>query len=204
MRVEEVFGLASSEIGVLSFRFTNTGSDFLHIDRVVLGFGDKKTTESLSVLSGSDLESWADAIDTRNRERRYARDAAILGLAIGADILAGAAALARSKPLPPPEATGFAVAATALDRESVVLAPYPEAYVLATPFGVPPNLGVSRWVALQTRDQGTCVHFVSLSAYVRERGWLQFATEFRGPRSPSEWQKRRCSSPSSAPSSDAW
>ena len=131
----------------------------------------------------------------------------MLGLAIAADVLVGAASVASKRHhVPPPAATHLALTAMTLQHESSSdVASFPDRHLLDVPFSVPPKLGVSRWVALQTRDPGApCIHFVSLRALVRERGWLQFATRFRGADTLSEWQSGRCGSATSAPSRDAW
>jgi hypothetical protein len=206
--VEESVPLSSPAVGALAFRFANAGAEFLHIDRVLIDFGGEKENQSVIVLSDSDLESWSEGIAVRNRERQYRRDATMLGLAIAADVLVGAASFAHSKGhhVPPPAATQLVLTAAMLrDESSSEGARFPDSHLLDVPFSVPPKLGVSRWVALQTRDPGApCIHFVSLRVLVRERGWLQFATSFRGADTLSEWQSDRCGRPASAPSRDAW
>ncbi len=206
--VAENVPLSSPAVGALSFRFANEGAEFLHVDRVLIDFGGEKENQSVIVLSDRDLESWSEGISARNRERQYRRDATMLGLAIAADVLVGAASFAHSKGhhVPHPAATQLVLTAAMLrDESSSEMAHFPDSHLLEVPFSVPPKLGVSRWVALQTRDPGApCIHFVSLRVLVRERGWLQFATNFRGGDTLSEWQAGRCGRPASAPSSDAW
>lgn len=197
--VHEVFSLSSPAVGVLSFRFANETTEFLHVDRVLLGFGGEKQDQSVAPLWGSDLESWSEGIVVRNEERQFRRDAAVLGLFVAADVLVGAASLSDSKHfrLPPPTATQLALDTMTREHQSVpAVVDSADGHLLAVPFAIPPKLDLSRWVALQTRDPGAeCIHFVSVRMLVRERGWRQYATNFRGAKSPSEWQAGRCAVP---------
>ena len=194
----ELTELSSAHFGALEITFENTSSEWIRISEVQLDFGSPALNESIFIPAGEDLQSWQDAISTRNAIRQVNHETAIGLIALGAAVLGAVSDRGSAGEAVGGMALAGAVATLSVgqyqdrvsDAKSVKL--FPSSHLLAGPFGVPPGLFVKRWVVLNTRGAAAkrCIRSAFLNYDTQALGRRRVLLNYRD--GVSEWQENAC------------
>ncbi|HSS38202.1 MAG TPA: hypothetical protein VLT58_05485 [Polyangia bacterium] len=199
----EIEGASSPYFGLIEVTFENDSPAWQQIDRIDLDFGNADRNRSVQIPWGDDLDTWYEAVSTRNAIRAENAQMVLhtlaivgaLGRATQARHGHGAAASAAE--------VGGVLSVAALgalyvneqkqDAEAASGGPrFGAGHLLSTPIRVPPGLFTKRWILLYTaaRPLGGCIDRMVLGYHLSDRREARVLLQYKA--AGSEWQRASC------------
>lgn len=194
----ELTNMSSRYFGMLLFTFQNPTGRWVHINDMRVGFGNPVLDNTVTMPSGEEIDTWADATTARNVVRAENTATAFELLSLGGALTSSFAhdKHARAAGRAVEASADLAVTITAVNAErgaEKAAQAFSSGHLLALPIAVPPGLFTKRWVVFNTpQDQKACVRGVMLDYDLddgrRERVWLDLHDSHAG----SHWQPEAC------------
>jgi hypothetical protein len=199
----EVVDMSSPYLGEIEFTFENPTTKWIRVEKVQLDFGGEKANQAIGIPWGSQLESWAEAINQRNAIRNANRRTSLEILSLSGSLVSAAAprnahgALVAGGIASLGAATATYVAETQTRAEAAEHAPtFGHNHIFSGPFDVPPGLFAKRWLVASTPADPRlgCITSVTMIFELADKSSHHVALDFRAvERSPpSLWQRENC------------